>query len=132
MNTQDLMATRASIIRLWSVFNPSKPPAPEWVNMIAAEIDNLPPSLVEQSVSMVIRHDAMLTNAVFQIREAAARIRGRNLGGDPLDALGEEGKAEWRRRTRAGKTAYRSDGSAFVYDENGNPPGDVATTKGTR
>ena len=101
MTTQDLLAIRASVLRLWTAFNPTKPAAPEWVNMIAAEVDNLQPALVAEAVTMVLNHDAVLTNAVFQIRDAAGRIRGRISNVDPLDALGEDGRRGWREKNPA-------------------------------
>ena len=89
------LAIRAEVVRLWTAFNPGKPAEPAWVNVIAEQIETLPPALVADAVKRVIATEAALGNAVFQIRQAVTAIR--NAGArDTLETLDDRGRERWR------------------------------------
>jgi hypothetical protein len=89
------LAIRAEIVRLWTVFNPGKPAEPAWVNVVAEQIEAVPPATVAAAVNRVIATEAAIGNAVFQIRQAVTAIR-QGAAADTLQTLDEDGRARWR------------------------------------
>jgi hypothetical protein len=99
--TPELVAIRVHVTRLLRNFDRHKEPSADYIASVAAELDNLPPDAVDAAVSEVIRSEPRLENPVYQVRQAAAFLRGRVAQGDPLDALGPEGRQGWRERNPA-------------------------------
>ena len=99
--TPELIAIRVHVTRLLRHFDRHKEPSADYIASVASEIDNIPPDDVAAAVSEVIRSEPRLENPVYQLREAAAFLRGRVSQSDPLDALGEDGRRGWREKNPA-------------------------------
>lgn len=97
----ELIAIRVHVTRLLRHFDRFREPSADYIASVSAELDNLQPDAVAAAVSEVIRSEPELKNPVYQVREAAAFIRGRVAHSDPLDALGEEGRDGWRKKNPA-------------------------------